>query len=240
MKGTGIQPYLLSFNPKPESPAGDFFDTDLLIVDIPPKTRDKGEDFHPAQIKAIADKVKEHSISHCIYISSTSVYPNLEKEVKEEDAIGFEEKTTGSDGGNRTLLKGEEILKNIPNLRLTVIRCGGLMGYDRIPGRYFAGKKDLTTGKVPVNYIHRDDVTGIILRVIQKQYWNETLNAVAPLHPTRQEVYEQNAKELGFEAPTFTDAEARDFKVVSAGKVLEDLGYKFTYPDPLQFPYSRS
>ena len=239
MKGVGIMPYLLRLDPELQSSADDFFETDLLIIDIPPRTHDKGDHFHPEQIRAIAEEIKKYSIRHCIYISSTSVYPNLEREVKEEDAGTLDSKAE-EEGGNKALLEGEEILKSLPNLQLSILRCGGLMGYDRVPGRYFAGKKELRTGKVPVNYIHRDDVIGIILQLIQKQYWNETINAVAPLHPNRQEVYEQTARELGFEPPTFAGAEAKDYKVVNAEKLQKDLGYEFIYPNPIQFPYSRS
>ena len=240
MKGVGIKPYLLRFGPELQGSADDFFETDLLIIDIPPKTRNMGEGFHPEQMKAVADEIKKHGIRHCIYISSTSVYPNLEREVKEEDVTTYDDSMESTEVGNKALLQGEKILKSIPDLQLTIIRCGGLMGYDRVPGRYFADKKGLSFGKVPVNYIHRDDVISIILQLIQKQYWNETINAVAPLHPSRQEVYEQNARELGFQAPAFTDAEAKDFKVVSAEKLQKDLGYEFIYPNPLQFPYSHS
>ncbi len=232
MKGVGIEPFLLRLEPGLQGSAEDFFQTDLLIIDIPPKSRKEGDDFHPAQIKAISDEIKKHKISHCLYVSSTSVYPNLEREVKEEDA--------GIKGGHAAISGAENILKSISGLNCTILRCGGLMGYDRIPGRYFAGQKNLTTGQVPVNYIHRDDVIGIITAIIRQNYWNETLNAVAPQHPTRQEVYEQNAREFDFEAPTFAPAEAEGFKVVSSDKLLSELNYQFLHPNPLEFPYSHS
>ncbi len=240
MRDVGILPFRLRLSPEPEPRDTEgFFETDLLIIDIPPKTRDKGEDFHPRQIAAVAEQIKQQGITHCIYISSTSVYPNLEKEVSEEDAPETSgDATTG--GSQAAILSAEKILKEVPNLSLTIIRCGGLMGYDRVPGRYFAGKQALSTGNIPVNYIHRDDVTGIVLEVIRQNCWNQVFNAVAPEHPTRREVYEQNAQEFGFEAPTFTDDPAKDFKIVSPAKLQEALGYRFRYPNPLEFRYIKS
>lgn len=243
MRDVGIHPYRIRLEPTLEpKDVDDFFDTDLLIIDIPPKTRDKGADFHPQQMEAVAEQIKESGITHCIYISSTSVYPNLEREVNEEDAVRAENekeiKDGHSEGSAAAIMQAEEVLRNIPELKLTILRCGGLMGYDRIPGRYFAGKEGLTTGSIPVNYIHRDDVIGIVLDVIRKNHWNQTFNAVAPQHPTRQEVYERNAAEFTFPAPSFTEAEARDFKIVSSAKLLNELGYQFRYPNPLDFRYS--
>lgn len=239
MRDVGILPYRLSLNPALQpAEVDDFFDTDLLLIDIPPQTRSKSADFHPQQIKAVAEKIKAQGIGHCIYISSTSVYPNLEREVSEEDAPALEE-IKSPEASQTALLNAERILKAIPDLELTIIRCGGLMGYDRIPGSYFAGKENLSTGSIPVNYIHRDDIIGIILEVIRQGYWKQTLNAVAPQHPTRREVYEQNASEFGFKAPTFTQTAASNFKIVSPAKLLKDLQYQFRYPDPLAFRYSR-
>lgn len=244
MRGVGIRPYRLSLNPELQPKTEDFFETDLLIIDIPPKTRDKGPDFHPQQIEAVAEEIKAQNVKHCIYISSTSVYPNLNREVSEEDAVSAE-KAGSQEGGHSegsmyALLKAEETLKAVPDLALTIIRCGGLMGYDRIPGRYFAGKQQLTTGKIPVNYIHRDDVIGIILKVIRQGYWNQTLSAVAPQHPSRQQMYEQNAEAFGFQAPTFKDTPAEEYKIVSPEKLLKELQYTFHYPNPLEFRYSKS
>lgn len=236
MKDVGIRPYLLTLTPElsrlqPE----DFFETDLLIINIPPGTRENGAQFHPHQIQAVADRISSHSVRKVIYISSTSVYPALGKEVQESDA------TTPEDSPAPAIRNAEKILENIPGLDLTILRCGGLMGYDRIPGKYFAGKKGLETASLPVNYIHRDDVIGVILTILKQGYWNQSLNVVAPQHPGRQEVYLQNAADFGFEAPNFsTDkGEAKEQKIISAKKLQEEIQYKFIYPDPLLFRYKQ-
>lgn len=235
MKDVGILPYLLTLTPQLSrlEPA-DFFETELLIIDIPPKTNAEGQDYHPQQIEALTNEIRRHSIGHCIYISSTSVYQDaasgperMEEDVQDPDT-----------SGQPAIRQAEQLLQAIPDLKLSILRCGGLMGYDRIPGKYFAGQKDLSTGSIPVNYIHRDDVIKVVLEVLQKDYWNQVLNVVAPQHPSRKEVYLQNAARFGFDPPTFAEHQTREaYKVVSCQKLLQELKYEFIYPDPMQFFY---
>lgn len=232
MKDVGIKPYLLTLTPeisqlRPE----DFFDTDLLIIAIPPKIRHEGQEYHPEQIKAVINEIKKQKISHCLYISSTSVYPNFEREVREEDAPEPE------DCRHTALCVAEKLLQEVKGLNLTILRCGGLMGYDRIPGKYFAGKKDLDTGNIPVNYVHRDDVIGVVLEVLRQRYWNKIINVVAPKHPARKDIYLRNAADFGLEPPSFTETRMKDYKIVNADKLQQELNYKFFYPDPLEFRY---
>ena len=228
----GIKPYVIRLLPEPEGRYLDqFLDTDVLIIAVPPRVRGgMAESFHPTQIQHIIEEVDHNRLSKVIYIGSTSVYPNVRKQVTEKDAQGH-------DSVSRALLTAEEILDDHHAIECTILRCGGLMGYDRIPGKYFAGKTGLTTALVPVNYIHRDDVILIIAGIIQYGRWEFTYNLVAPIHPTRQEVYAKNAREFGFEPPQFSDQHTEEFKIVSSYNVISDLRYRFKYPDPMNFYY---
>ncbi len=111
------------------------------------------------------------------------------------------------------------------------------MGYDRVPGKYFIGKKDLNTGSIPVNFVHRDDVIGIIYEVIRQDKWNEIFNVVAPEHPVRKDIYISNAQDFGWAAPSFLEGTTPDYKIVSSNKVIRELNYRFIYPNPLTFKY---
>ena len=65
----------------------------------------------------------------------------------------------------------------------------------------------------------------------------EVFNVVCPTHPTRQKVYQKNAKDYNFEVPTFQeDTETPDYKVVGTDKLKRVLNYEFYYPNPLYFP----
>jgi nucleoside-diphosphate-sugar epimerase len=232
----GLQPFLFRFNPTLEgeslSKFIDFLSADVLIVSIPPKLEANGADFHRQQIQQLITHLKESAITKVIYISSTAVYPDLNREVTETEPLPQE-------GTNHTLWQAENLLRAMePHVQTTLLRCGGLMGYNRMAGRYVAGKKGLTTGSIPVNFVHRDDVIGIVEAVIRQEKWGETYNIVAPLHPTRRAIYLQNAQDYQLEPPEFAKDMMQSFKVVSAHKVIEELKYTFIYPDPLQFPYT--
>lgn len=233
LKQAGVQPFLLNFTPHPQreqlDSIPDFLKTDILIIAIPPGVSHHGEDFHPMQILHLSEHLKLSSINKIIYISSTSIYPDT-GEVTESTNI------SGEETSNAALRCAEEILCGL-HRKPTILRCGGLMGYDRVPGRYFIGKKELPTGNVPVNFVHRDDVINIIYEVIRQEKWGEIYNIVAPEHPVRRDIYASNARDFGWEAPTFLEGKTPEHKLVDGSKVIKDLNYKFIYPDPLTFKY---
>lgn len=227
----GIPSALLSFVPYPEGV--DFhplFETDLLIVNIPPRSRTFPESFHPKQIKYIKAMATQASIKKIIYVSSTSVYPDANQEARESDLL------TSENTGNAALFNAEQLLWQDKNYDLTVIRFGGLLGVDRIPGRYFSGKENVV-GDTQVNYIHQDDAIGIIDWIIEKSLWNQTFNGVCPIHPTRKEIYEKNAFDLGMAPPISYAAEGiSKWKIISP-KMIQEAGFDFNIPNPLDFWY---
>ena len=228
--------YVAVLGPEPQGQNWEkLLQADTLIVDIPPRLSKQGGDFHPRQMRNLADMVENSPISEIIYVSSTSVYPELSRIMREEDVTESEE------SASPRLTEAEQIIASLrkEDRTATVLRCGGLMGYDRLPGKYVRGKKNITTGDVPVNYIHRDDAVAIIGKLLAQGISNETFNAVAPVHPPRRAVYEKSCREYGWELPTFIEPENPEpFKIVSPEKIVRHLLYSFVYPDPLDFHYS--
>ncbi|MEZ4903933.1 MAG: SDR family oxidoreductase [Spirosomataceae bacterium] len=232
LRKAGIEPFWLQLLPEPKGIGWDYFlDCDVLIVNIPPRLAKSEAGFHVAQIQHLLNMLKNSPVEQLIYINSTSVYPDLNREVAEEDVIIPEQSAAPA------LIQVEQILKTLPQNTL-ILRCGGLMGYERIPAKYVAGKQGITTGDVPVNYVHRDDVIGIIDAFLNKPtLWNDTYNVVAPLHPTRRAVYLASTAPFGYEPPTFQSTENMPFKVISSQKLLAALDYSFIYSNPLDFKY---
>lgn len=232
LEENGIEPFLLKLNPQLECEYVDnFLDSDILIINIPPRISVQKTDAHVEQIANLLAVVEKYPIKKIIYISSTSVYPELNREVVEEDV------STPETSASPTMVKAENLLKNFA-ADVTILRSAGLMGYDRIPAKYFAGWKGLTTGAIPVNYIHRDDVIRIIETVIAENIWGETFNIVSPIHPVRKEIYIRNCEELGFEMPEFVDpAEPQSYKIISPEKWLKKSGYHFIFKNPLDYFY---
>ncbi len=227
----GIEAYRLILNPAPTGDLKDLLDTDTLVINVPPKAGKFGEDFHPEQIRYLAEAIIQSDIKHIIYVSSTSVYPELNRTVVETDVV------LPDQSGAPALVQAEQlVLAFAPEKVVTVLRCGGLMGYNRIPGKYVAGKT-IDSGDVPVNYLHQDDAVGILLTLIQERMQG-VFNAVAPKHPVRKDIYQKSCTDFGYDQPTFEQPNHPiPHKVVSVEKLLQATPYAFLYPDPLQFFY---
>ncbi len=226
----GIEPFLIKFSPQMEANTikiiSQFLDSEILIICIPPRAGKYGEDFHVQQVQSLIENLADSSIKSVIYTSSTSVYPELNQEMTEVNEVNE----------NHALIKVENLLKTLPQ-NVTILRCGGLMGGERIPAKYFAGKV-MNTGKIPVNYVHQDDVIQIITMILEKGFWNEIFNVVSPEHPLREEVYLKNCADLGFEKPIFEEpTEQIPYKVISPQKLILRTGYEFKYRNPLGFEY---
>lgn len=236
LAGKGIIPYQLKLMPQPDGDLTDFLHTDILLIDIPPKARAQGDGFHSAQVQAVADAVQRSSVRWVIYISSTSVYPEHSRVVTEEDVTGPGESVDSGDSPSPLVVAEQTILQLSPIRQTTVLRCAGLMGYDRIPGKYVAGRT-VDSGLLPVNYVHRDDAVGLIIAVLANTLVG-TFNVVAPMHPTREAVYRKSCAQFGYALPLFVDSPtALPFKIVSGEKLTGQLNYSFHYPDPLMFQY---
>lgn len=234
LRENGITPVLFSLDPKPTGTAySTLFHTDFAVVDIPPRLAKQGEDFHTQQMKHLVELLKNSTVKQIIYISSTSVYPELNREVSEEDVLVPEQSPVPS------MVKAELIMSELQEkCGVVILRCGGLMGYDRIPGKYVRGKKNLTTGSLPVNYVHRDDVVNIITYLLKNQVKNGVFNVVAPQHPTRKMVYEASCRQFEWELPTFLESEKSEpFKRISGDKLMAQTGYSYLFPDPMGFFY---
>ncbi len=223
----GIEPFLLQFSPQIESKSiNEFLSSEVLVICIPPRAGKFGDDFHVQQMESLIQHIPLSSIQSILYTSSTSVYPELNREMNENDEV-IE---------NHALVKVEQLLKNTSK-NVTILRCGGLMGGERIPAKYFAGKT-INTGKIPVNYVHREDVIAIITMILEQKFWHETFNVVSPKHPIREEIYLKNCADLSLEKPFFEEAiEQIPFKIISPQKLISRTGHEFIYDNPLDFKY---
>lgn len=229
LKKKGINAYPFFLGPLANGEGKNLlFTADVLIINIPPMNRTSPGGFHLEQIKELKSLIQEGSIPKVLFISATSVYPDLNQEAKESDELVT--------SGNHTLLDAENLLSNNKTYDLTVIRFGGLLGDDRIPGLYVSNKEGVI-GDAPVNYIYRMDAVRMIAWVIERELWNEVYNGVSPFHPLRREVYEKNAAMLRFPPPvSYVDEGVTFWKKVSSEKICK-TGFKFTH-HPLHFPYA--
>lgn len=233
----GIEPYVIPLDPDFESRdqlLHSFFEVDTLIITLPPRLYKHEPGFYTQQIKAIIEEIEQSAITDIIFISSTGIYPELNRTVIEDDV------KTPEESASPEMVTAENLLIALrPKRNVTILRLGGLLGYNRIPGKYVQGQKDMTTGSIPVNYIHRDDAVGVIITILENGIVNETFNVVAPIHSIRREVYETTCAQFGWETPTFIEPTSPpDYKIISAEKLDQTYHYTFHFPDPLQFHYT--
>jgi len=223
----GIKSFLIELNPELKN-AGKFFHAETLIINIPPPRVENKIEFHKKQVESILSEAKKSPLKNILFVSSTSVYGNINKEIAEEDET-FPETESG-----KALAEVEKLLRNETDINITILRFGGLIGYERNPGNFLADKTNLKDGSAPVNLIHRDDCVSIIYNIIENKIWNETFNACMPEHPAKKEFYTAAALKLNLIPPQFDEDEKTSYKIISPAKLISTLNYKFTYSNPME------
>ncbi len=153
-----------------------------------------------------------------ILMSSTSIYREFDSDIDESVKIS-----------KPSLIKDAEDLMSGLKERLLIFRLGGLMGKDRVAGRWKSAT-DFSDGYV--NYIHRDDVINIVKKAIESGVERGIYNLVAPQHPTRKEIHEKNSQKYGSDIGNFSGFTKRR---VLSDKIIKELDYTFLHPNPLEF-----
>lgn len=162
-----------------------------------------------ANIEAIAQTLKSVGVfADIILLSSISFYDNKPLVVHVEKMVQ----------------------QHQPNA--TILRLGGLMGYDRIAGKYTAGK--ILPFNSRTNYVHRDDVVNIIVLMILYNIRSEIFDVVAPLQMTKEEIFALNAKKFGFKKTDFLKNKVSE-RELNADKLIDTLGYSFKKEDVRKF-----
>jgi nucleoside-diphosphate-sugar epimerase len=229
----GLKAVRFSLNPHPEGIGFNaLFQSEILVINFPPRTRSGNGQFYLEQLKYLRSLIDNSPIKKVIFVSSTGIYPDLPSE--EEYAEDF--LLTHENAGNDILLRAEQLMEKERSYDLTIVRFGGLMGKDRVPGKYFSGKENIA-GHTRVNFIHQNDAVGILAWVIENGLWNETFNGVAPIHPLRREIYEKNAEEFGIDPPASYQNMPEGLDRLIDSRMILETGFEFEFPDPLGFHY---
>ena len=212
-KNLGINPFLVDIDKVNEETIQPFLTSEILIVAIPSK--------NVLGFKNLIREIEKSTIKKVIFISSTSVYPSLNKEMTEEDVTI-----------NSPLVEIENAFGENSCFGTTIVRFAGLFGYERQPGNWFQNKK-IPHPKGFVNMIHQDDCVEIIYQIIQQDVFGEVFNACSNHHPTRKEYYLNARKVLKKEPPVFDDSSPLKYKIINADKVQKQLRYTFIHDNLL-------
>tara|TARA_R110001592_G_scaffold26408_4_gene98951 strand:+ start:1709 stop:2515 length:807 start_codon:yes stop_codon:yes gene_type:complete len=224
LQQAGIDAYQLDLaNVTNQAKNSSLFDADAIVINIPPGLR-RGETDYLGYLTQLINLMGERQYQKIIFISTTGVYPSLDQTVTEQDAAVFND-TSG------TLLQAEAMFSAMKNS--CIVRFSGLVGPKRHPGRFFAGKTDVSGANVAVNLVHLDDCVAAVSLILSR---NDTLaiyNLAANVHPTRGEFYVAAAEHLGLSAPEFNQQQQPN-KTIEGQLICHQLGFTYAFNNPFK------
>ncbi|MET0945540.1 MAG: NAD-dependent epimerase/dehydratase family protein [Flavobacterium sp.] len=237
LKDNGINPFLVILSGVEETlesesiskGINDFLaESEILIIDIPPKLRGNNADAPDSTRKFFVEKIEnlipfiaKSTIKKVLFVSSTSVYGD------QNDLITEETNPNPETESGKQLLLAEAILQENQKFETTILRFGGLIGEGRHPVKFLAGKENLENPDAPINLIHQKDCINIIEEIINQSKWNEVFNAAAPYHPSRSAYYTEKAKDHNLVLPKFRSEKSNIKKIISSEKIENILKYQF-------------
>lgn len=212
---------------KPDSQALQrLLQTDFLVVNIPPRLK-RGNGTYLEELQQLLGLTQGWQYQGIIFIGTTGVYPSQDKLMTEVDAVA-------ESLDSQTLLDAEALFGAQQNS--CIVRFAGLVGPKRHPGRFLAGKTDVSGANVAVNLVHLDDcvraVSAIIAASCQGKAIAPIYNLCAPIHPTKAEFYQAAALSLGLVPPMFNRL-TMPSKVIVGEAIVADLGFSYQYASPL-------
>lgn len=225
----GVKSYVIKFEDHNSLFDADFFECDIVVIAIPPGFKaNQGQHYLP-NIKRIIKVIADHKISKVIYISSTGVYADCNREVNENDMP-----EPDSESG-QILHEAEKLFLNERRFRTSIVRFGGLVGPGRNPGRFFSNKTGIPNGFAPVNLVHQIDAVGATCAVIEKDCFGYIFNVCAPDHPAKGDFYRKMAEEAKLPIPVFVN-ELSDWKIVDSVNISSKLNYNFVIDSWDKYP----
>ena len=232
MRAAGIEPHLLrlgaDFNAATDTLLHRLLaDTDVLVLNVPPRAAAAGA--YPTLLRPVHRAVAAAGTKCVLFVSSTSVYSNEPRIMRETDAASTR------DAASDVLRAEGHFVPRYGQWKSTVVRLGGLFGPDRAPGRFLAGRQGLDQGNAPVNLVHLTDVVGVLSGIIQQGLWGHTFNVCANQHPRRRDFYPAAAQFLKLESPVFKDEDetAVSGKTIDSSLIRSLLSYHFQHDDVL-------
>lgn len=229
----GIDAFQLELTPEVECNADDLvalLQVDVLIVTLPASRTVEGGEKYVQAVQNIVDSALAQNVPRILFTSSTSVYGKEAGTMKENSPL-LPETVAG-----KTLVELESWLHGLPGTSVDILRLAGLIGPNRHPGRFLAGKTDLEDGAQGVNLVHLDDVVDAIVLLLQTPKGGHVYNICAPKHPARSQFYPAVAKQLGLTPPTFSATPGEPGKIIDGSKICHELGFEYSYADPEVMP----
>ena len=231
---SGINCYQLQLTPELICDPDDLeqlMTVDALVITLPAsRTADGGEQYFQA-VQLLVDSALAFGVPRIIFTSSTSVYGETRGRIKESSPL--QPVTTAG----KTLMELELWLHKLPNTSVDILRLAGLVGTDRHPGRFLAGKTNVKGGSLGVNLVHQEDVISAIELLLNLPRGGHIYNLCAPAHPRKRDFYPECARALQLTPPEFApEASEEAPREIDGSMICSELGFEYAYPDPERMP----
>lgn len=195
----------------------ELFETNYLFINFPPS---KFEDYL-LFLNKIYSHEKIKNIEKIFFVSSTSIYPNIEGLFNEDYEI--------KEPNSKIVFEAENLIKDKSDV---IFRVAGLVGANRYFGKRSANKI-IEFPKTPINFVHRNDVINATKFIIEKDL-SGIFNLCSNTHPTKEEIYSFNSKKYNFEKPIFLENK-NFFNRLIDGSKIEKKGFAYKYENPFEF-----
>ena len=212
IRSEGIQADLAVFNedekhyPDPWNIAPEL---DVIIITVPFSERRTSKEILQKKLSNLISFIGKFE-KQLFFMSTTSVYPD-ESGIFKEEMLPSENVFTEN-----------KIKEAFP--QINILRLGGLMGDSRLLKNF--NVSDLSG---VVNHIHYEDVSAVILKMIEKDVRGKVYNVVASLHPLKQEVIAAQNNQY------IDDMQYNKERIISSEKLITELDFTFIHPDPKNF-----
>ncbi|WP_145476317.1 SDR family oxidoreductase [Yersinia similis] len=204
---------------------------DALVITLPASRTTAGGDHYFQAVQQVVDSALAFGVPRIIFTSSTSVYGETRGRIKESSPL---QPVTVA---GKTLMALEQWLHQLPHTSVDILRLAGLVGNDRHPGRFLAGKTGVKGGSQGVNLVHQEDVIAAIELLLNRPKGGHLYNLCAPLHPGKRDFYPACARALQLTPPEFAVEEPEGAnREIDGSKICSELGFEYLYPDPSRMP----
>lgn len=187
-----------------------FNELDLLVISIPPFRKEESQ-FYGEALKSFTLQLPV--TTRVIFMSSIGIYPPKSGVFNESYVFQGEEK-------ENSLYHAEQQLISVLGSRLTILRLAGLIGPNRHPIKYLAGKNLKTDGGAPVSMIHSKDVVRVIHWIVENSIFGELFNVVYPQNLTKRNYYECMADRYELPRPLYGGIHEPDRMILSSSELL--------------------
>ncbi|SLM63008.1 MULTISPECIES: SDR family oxidoreductase [Dickeya] len=200
---------------------------DALIITLPPGRVERAGGHYLQAVEQVVNSALAFGVARIIYTSSISVYGAVSGRIK-ENCLPKPETHAG-----QVLYQLEQWLHALPHTEVDILRLAGLVGDNRHPGRFLAGRQDVLDGSHGVNLVHLEDVISAILLLLQRPHGGHLYNLCAPAHPAKQDFYPQQAHRMGLEPPQFLPGDPSVARIIDGQRICVELGFEYQHPDPM-------